>query len=59
MIEERRNHSWKVNHLIKLVYRLKNQKSICESDDKHNEQRKDKNDSIKEAIKIVKFEGKG
>ena len=46
------------NHLIKPEYRLK-KKTICESNDKHKEQQKDKHEDVKKDIKIIKCgEGK-
>ena len=35
------------NHFKKPVYRSKRKKKYCESDDKHKEQQKDKNENVK------------
>ena len=41
------------NHLNKPVYRLK-KKTICENNDKHKEQEKNKHEDVKKDIKIIK-----
>ena len=54
--QEGGNHNWKVNHLNQPVYRSKRKrkKPICESNDKHKEQQKDKHEDVKRDITILK-----
>ena len=56
------NYNWKNNHLYKPGYRSKRKtkqnkikQPICESNDIHKQQQKDKHEDVKKDIKIIKY----